>query len=169
MSAIHRCALTYEHLLELTSMEHHRWHDWFDANPDAWKISFASPPLATVADVVNHIFGVELRYAQRLRDERVSEWEDLLVHTSVEDVFSLGDNARALLVEFLTNAADEELDRVLTFKTLTAGTLTATKYKIASNTFLHGIRHWAQIATVLRQNGFTNQWPHDMLLSSLAM
>jgi uncharacterized damage-inducible protein DinB len=125
--------------------------------------------MATVGGVVNHIFGVELRYTQRLRDEPVSEWDELLVHTTVEDVFALGDNARASLVDFLTGATEQELDRVLTFKTLTAGTVTASKYKIASNIFLHGIRHWGQVATVVRQNGFTSQWPHDMLLSSLKM
>jgi uncharacterized damage-inducible protein DinB len=55
----------------------------------------------------------------------------------------------------------------LTFQTLTAGTVTATKHKIASNIFLHDIRHWGQIATVLRQNGFTDQWAHDLLLSTI--
>ncbi|HJQ10781.1 MAG TPA: DinB family protein [Gemmatimonadaceae bacterium] len=169
MSAIRRCALSYGFLLEYTSMENHRWHDWFESNPDAWNVPFASPPMSTVGDMVKHIMGVELRYTQRLRDEPVSEWEQLLAHTSLEDVFAMGDNARALLVDFLTNAAESELDRVLTFKTLTAGTVTASKHKIASNVFLHGIRHWGQIATVLRQNGFTTQWPHDMLLSGLEM
>ena len=64
-------------------------------------------------------------------------------------------------------APEKELDRVLTFQTLTAGTVSASKYKIASNIFLHDIRHWGQIATVLRQKGFADQWPHDMLLSSI--
>jgi uncharacterized damage-inducible protein DinB len=30
---------------------------------------------------------------------------------------------------------------------------------------IHGIRHWAQIATVLRQRGYPTQWFHDILLS----
>jgi uncharacterized damage-inducible protein DinB len=84
-------------------------------------------------------------------------------------VFELGDNARAHLVDFLTTAPESELDRVLTFMTVTAGEVTASKHKIASNVFLHGIRHWGQIATVLRQNGFADQWPHDFLLSSVNM
>ena len=169
MSAIHRCALSYQFLLEYTSMEQHRWHDWFESNRNAWDTPFATPPMATVGGVVNHIFAVELRYTQRLRGERVSEWEELVIHASLEDAFVLGDNARALLVDFLTNAPEQELDRVLTFKTLTAGEVTATKHKIASNIFLHGIRHWGQIATVLRQNGFSVQWAHDALLSTVEM
>ena len=124
--------------------------------------------MATIGGVVMHIFAVELRYAQRLLDQEVTPWEGF-PQTSIEDVFELGDNARAQLVDFLTSAPESELDRVLTFQTLTAGTVTASKHKIASNIFLHGIRHWGQIATVLRQQGLSDQWSHDMLLSSVKM
>lgn len=168
MSAGDRCALRYETLLELTSTEHHRWHDWFVMHSEAWGVPFATGRMATVGGVVMHIFGVELRYAQRLLDQEVTPWEGF-PQTSIEDVFELGDHARGQLVDFLTSAPESELDRVLTFQTLTAGTVSASKYKIASNIFLHDIRHWGQIATVLRQNGFADQWPHDMLLSSVKM
>ena len=124
--------------------------------------------MATIGGVVTHIFAVELRYAQRLLDLEVTPWEGFR-QTSLEDVFELGDNARSQLVQFLTTARESELDRVLTFQTLTAGLVSASKYKIASNVFLHGIRHWGQVASVLRQNGFADQWSHDMLLSSVKM
>jgi uncharacterized damage-inducible protein DinB len=168
VSAADRCALRYDTLLELTSTEDHRWHDWFIERPKAWAVPFATGRMATVGGVVLHIFAVELRYSQRLLDQEATEWENLR-QTSIEDVFELGDNARAQLVDFLTNAPEAELDRVLTFKTLTAGVVSASKHKIASNIFLHGIRHWGQVATVLRQNGFADQWSHDMLLSSIRM
>ena len=168
MTAAERCALRYDTLLELTSTEHHRWHDWFIEHPKAWAVPFATGRMATIGGVVMHIFAVELRYAQRLLDEEVRQWEDFR-QTSIEDVFELGDQARGQLVHFLTTAPEAELDRVLTFQTLTAGLVSASKYKIASNVFLHGIRHWAQVATVLRQNGFGDQWSHDMLLSSVKM
>jgi len=168
VSAIDRCALMYKLLLEFTSVEQHRWHDWFEAHHNAWTVPFASGRMATIGGVVHHVFAVELRYVQRLRDERVTEWDEFR-ETSIEGVFELGDFARAQFVDFLTTAKESELDKVLTFKTLTAGTVTANKYKIASNIFLHGIRHWGQIATVLRQNDFADQWPHDMLLSDLRM
>ncbi len=124
--------------------------------------------MATIGGVVLHIFGVELRYAQRLLDQKVTTWEEFR-QTSIEDVFELGDHARSQLVHFLTTAPEKELNSVLTFQTMTAGTVTASKHKIASNIFLHDIRHWGQIATVLRQNGFADQWWHDMLLSSVEM
>lgn len=164
MSAIDRCALSYGVLLEYTSKEQHLWHDWFSANPLAWAVPFATGRMATISGVVLHIFAVELRYTQRLRNEPVTDWDEFR-ETSIEDVFALGDNTRAQLVEFLTSAPESDLGKTLTFQTLTAGTVTASKHKIASNIFLHGIRHWAQIATVLRNQGFPAQWPHDMLLS----
>jgi uncharacterized damage-inducible protein DinB len=168
VSAADRCALRYETLLEYTSAEQHRWHDWFVAHAEAWVLPFATGRMATIGGVVAHIFAVEQRYAQRLLDLEVTEWEGFR-QTSMEDVFELGDNARAMLVDFLTSAPESELDRVLTFQTLTAGLVTASKHKIASNIFLHGIRHWGQVATVLRQRGFADQWAHDMLLSSVKM
>ena len=149
-------------------MEHHRWRDWFLEHPKAWAIPFATGRMATIGGLVLHIFGVELRYAQRLLDQEVTAWEEFR-QTSIDEVFELGDNARGQLVHFLTTAPEKDLDRVLTFQTLTAGTISASKYKIASNIFLHDIRHWGQIATVLRQNGFVDQWPHDMLLSDIRM
>ncbi len=166
MSAIDRCAAGYKTLLELTSTEHHRWHDWFEEHPEAWTVPFATGRMATVGGVVQHIFAVEMRYTQRLLDQEVTTWEEFK-QTSIEEVFDLGDYARSQLVQFLTTAAEKELDKVLTFQTLTAGTVTASKHKIASNIFLHDIRHWGQIATVLRQHGFADQWPHDFLLSSV--
>jgi uncharacterized damage-inducible protein DinB len=168
VSAADRCALSFTTLLELTSTEQHRWHDWFVERPEAWAVPFATGRMATVGGLVAHIFVVELRYAQRLLDQEVTPWEEFW-QISIEEVFELGDHARSQLVQFLTSAPESELDRILTFQTLTAGTVTASKHKIASNVFLHGIRHWGQIATVLRQNGFADQWPHDMLLSNIRM
>jgi uncharacterized damage-inducible protein DinB len=163
VTAADRCALRYETLLELTSTEHHLWHQWFLEHSAAWSAPFATGRMATIGQVVLHIFAVELRYTQRLADQEVTRWEDFS-QTSIEDIFELGENARAQLVEFLTSAPESELDRVLTFQTLTAGTVTSSKHKIASNIFLHDIRHWGQIATVLRQHSYTDQWPHDLLL-----
>jgi uncharacterized damage-inducible protein DinB len=168
VTAISRPALSYKTLLELTSTEHHRWHEWFTEHEEAWAASFASGRMATVGAVVQHIFGVELRYAQRLLEERVTTWEEL-TQATVDEVFELGEHARGLLVQFLENASEDEMDKVLTFQTLTAGAVTANKHKIATNIFLHDIRHWAQVATVLRQNGFEDQWPHDLLLSPIRL
>jgi uncharacterized damage-inducible protein DinB len=160
------CALSYRTLLSYTAGEQGRWHDWFITNPAAFELPFADGVMSTIGGLVFHIFAVERRYAERLLETRVSTFEEMLV-TEIEPVFALGDDARAQLERYLFSATPEDMKKVLTFKTLTAGTVSASKAKIASNVFLHGIRHWGQIATALRQAGFPAQWGHDYLLSSV--
>jgi len=45
--------------------------------------------------------------------------------------------------------------------------VTATKRKILFNLVPHGMRHWAQVAMLLRQAGHRDQWPHDLLASGV--
>jgi uncharacterized damage-inducible protein DinB len=42
--------------------------------------------------------------------------------------------------------------------------LSATPRKIVSHALLHEVRHWAQVATLLRLNGMTDDF-HDFLFS----
>src|SRR3954464_13595950 len=116
-----RCALSFKALLELTSIEHHRWHEWFAEHPEAWALAFATERMATVGGVVLHIFAVHLQVTQRLLGERVSGWEEFNQST-VEGGLELGENTRGQLVQFLDAASDEELDNGPTFQTLTAQT-----------------------------------------------
>ena len=43
--------------------------------------------------------------------------------------------------------------------------LKASKRKLVAQALTHSMRHWAQIATFLRQSGFKQEWTHDLLLS----
>ncbi len=54
---------------------------------------------------------------------------------------------------------------MLTFETRTAGTLSSSKRKIVAHVLLHGVRHWAQIATLLRQKGYRQDWLHDFIVT----
>ena len=96
----------------------------------------------------------------------MTAYEELEPGTT-DEVFAIGRRARAMIDEFLATADDGTMREVLEFQTLTAGLVRATKYKIAANLVNHGVRHWAQIATVLRQHGYADQWPHDFLLSDI--
>lgn len=162
------CAYTYDQLLSYSDAENTQWRAWLSENPAALDVPFADGLLATIRGLVTHIFAVELRYTERLLGRDVTSYHDIHVH-SVDELFALGDRARALLREYLSGMTEEDAAIVLTFVTMTVGTLSASKRKIASNVFLHGIRHWAQAATALRMAGFPRQWGHDMLLSEIEM
>ena len=150
-------------LLRYTDGETRRWQAWLAAQPPAvLDEPMGEGRLATLRGVLVHVFAVELRYAQRLLGEPVASYESL-PQGSLDEIFAIGLEARRKLGAFLET--DPDLEGELTFETLTAGTRSATARKIVTHSMLHGIRHWAQVATVLRERGYPAQWFHDILLS----
>jgi len=91
---------------------------------------------------------------------------DVIDSTSLDSLFAGAQRSRAMLEQYLTSASEEDLGTRLEFQTLTAGAQSASARKIVAHTLLHGIRHWAQLATSLRQRGHATDWPHDLLMSS---
>lgn len=162
------CAYTFDQLLAYSNAEDARWHEWFTANPAALDVPFADGRLATIRGLLIHIFAVELRYTERLCGRDVTSYDDIHVQ-SMDEIFALCTRARTMLRDYLAGMTEADAASILSFATMTAGTQTASKHKIASNVFIHAIRHWAEVATVLRSAGFTKQWGHDVLLSDLDM
>jgi uncharacterized damage-inducible protein DinB len=159
------CAFSYDVLVAYTDGEMTRWREWFRDHPAALNVPFGEGMLATVGDLIAHTFSVELRHTQRLLGRPVTPPETITPKT-FDEIFALGDQARTLVKEFLASATPDTWQETLTFPTMTAGMVTATKHKMASNLFLHATRHWAQVATAVRRAGFADQWPHDLLLSA---
>lgn len=156
--------LSFSELLQYANQETEKWREFFESNPAALDVPVSIAGTKRVRDMLLHIFAVELRYAERLHD--VAEVTPYERHTAKpsEELFAMGEQARRMLAEYLANASD--LDRVLTFPTLTSGTLSASKRKIAIHMLLHGVRHWAQLATALREAGFA-QGKHDFIFSNV--
>jgi uncharacterized damage-inducible protein DinB len=82
-------------------------------------------------------------------------------------LFGIGEKARTLYRDYLTRATDEDLATVLEFPTRTSGVLRASKRKMFAHAMLHGVRHWAQLATALREAGHSTDWGHDFLFSDV--
>jgi uncharacterized damage-inducible protein DinB len=154
-------------LLAWRDAETGRWHEWFSTHPqETLFIPAGEGRMATLHGLLVHIFAVELRYAQRLVEQPVSDWSEIDPHT-LDETFAIGDVARALIGGYLETADDDSLDEERTFLTMTAGTITATKRKMLFNLVPHGMRHWAQVAMLLRQAGHRDQWSHDLLGSAV--
>jgi uncharacterized damage-inducible protein DinB len=155
--------ISYEVLLAYTGGETRRWFDWFEAHPAAaLDVPIGEGRTATVRGMLIHIFAVELRYAQRLLGEPVTPYESLLSN-SLHDIFTISGDARNKMEFYLASATSDDLNKSLTFETISMGTLKASAATIVAHYFIHGIRHWAQVATALRQAGYKDQWAHDVL------
>lgn len=158
-------ALTFRELLDYTRTETEHWHRWLAAQPpQVLDLPAGAGRTATVRGLVHHIVVVERRYTDRLRGEPVSEYADV-PSEPLDAMFVSFADTRARLEQWLQSAADADLARVLEFQTLSAGTLKASARKIVVHLLLHGVRHWAQLATTLRQQGHATDWPHDILMS----
>jgi uncharacterized damage-inducible protein DinB len=157
--------LTFTELLDYTERETARWEEWLrQTDFTVLELPIAAPPRESVRQLIAHIFIVEHRYADRLHGEEPVSYESFPDRT-VEEVFAIHRSARPKLTRWVAQADEAQLAEELTFPTLSAGVFTASKRKIVAHALMHGIRHWAQIATVLRQAGHPQPWGHDLLFS----
>lgn len=158
--------LTFGELLDYSTEETSHWRDWFDKNPALLDLACDITGAKTVREVVLHIVVVQMRYAERLRNQRVTEYEELASSTAPE-LFLLARKSAEDLRSFAVAANDADWGTMLTFPTRSAGTLTASRRKIFIHAVLHGLRHWAQLATFLRQQGHPQSWQHDFIAASV--
>jgi uncharacterized damage-inducible protein DinB len=161
--------LTYDHLLEYTDWQRESWHAWFtDQGAGALAVSIGphgDGRLNTVGEVVRHIFSAETRYVERMRDLPLTEAAALPSADDIEALFAFGRKSRAALRSFISTLPADQLD-VSRELTIVDHTRRLTPRKILVHVVLHEIRHWAQIATLLRLQGMKVD-PHDFLLSSV--
>jgi uncharacterized damage-inducible protein DinB len=157
--------VTFRELLAYTDAETERWHAWFRGQPaEVLETRVGDASRQTVRELIGHVFAVEMRYAQRLLDRPVTGYEELDMG-SLDALWRIHARSRGLLREYLDAMPAGERARPMTFQTRKLGELSATAHKVVMHAFLHGIRHWAQIATALRQAGHPPQWEHDWLMS----
>lgn len=154
---------TLHALLAWNRAEIARWNTWFAANPAAMEVSMG-PGAGTVRKAIHHTFAVDLRLGQRLVGLPMSAVDHIEV-SDAPGLFALAMRANDVLVGWLNQATTADLEQVHTFMTLSAGERSATARKILVQACAHHVRHWAQIATVLRMNGQKSDWPHDFLFS----
>lgn len=158
--------LSFGELLDYSSEQTNHWRDWFATNPQALELPCDIAGTKKVREVVLHIVIVQMRHAERLLNLPITEYAEL-GSKSAADLFALAAKSAEDLRSFAIAANDADWEGILTFPTRTAGTLTASRRKIFVHALLHGMRHWAQLATYLRQNGYPQDWPHDFIFSSV--
>ena len=157
--------LSFRELLDYSAEETLKWRQWFKAQPsEVLDLSFGEGNLATIRMLLQHIVVVERRYADRLGNDPITPYEAVPLDTS-EMIFDFWVDARERLERYLARASDADLALRLDFPTRSAGTQTASARKIVAHALMHGVRHFAQLTTSLRQQGHRTDWFHDILLS----
>ncbi|MGH9564855.1 MAG: DinB family protein [Candidatus Angelobacter sp.] len=158
--------LSFGELLDYSAEETRRWGGFFQNNPGATEVPTDIAGTKNVRELVVHIVAVQVRYAERLLNLPVSEYA-VYDSRSTAELFAAAQKSVEDLRSFAVAANDPDWDGELTFPSRSAGTITASRRKIFIHTLLHGIRHWAQLATFLRQQGYKQDWPHDFIFSNV--
>jgi uncharacterized damage-inducible protein DinB len=147
-------ALTFDEMLRHNEEETTRWHEWFHAHPEALDVPLDIAGMKDMRGMLLHIFVVEQLYTERLRKEQRERFSyDDFPSNSLDELFGVGAEARRQFRRLLDAGTDAYWAEVITFDTKTSGTLSNTRRKMFAHAMLHSIRHWAQLATALRQAG----------------
>lgn len=157
-------AVSFAELLDHAGQESGRWQGWFNKHPDALELKMDIAHSNCVRDLVYHIFFVDRRFAEWLAGDILTAPESP-AGFSIEDLFGVEQAALAKLQKVLNSSNDVDWDQVITFPRPMEG-LKASRRKCFVHTIVHGIRHWAQLASALRAAGYRQDWQHDFLLSS---
>lgn len=151
-------------LLGYTEWERGKWREFFHKHGDDVLGISVGPHrdgrFETVGDWVSHIFSAEMRYIDRLRNRPLTDPASI-PNANVDAIFEFGMRSRAELRKFLDVEPVGGWDTPRNFQILTFS-ITATPKKIVTHVVMHEIRHWAQIATMLRLNGYVEEF-HDLL------
>lgn len=161
--------LSVNNLIDYTEWERVKWYDWLRHHGDK-VLNISTGPhgdgrLQTVGEVVRHIFSAEKRYIDRLSGRAITDTASIPTD-KVDALFQFGQLSRKGLCDFIATLPAEKWDEFQQFPLMNS-ILRATPKKVVVHILMHEIRHWAQIATLLRLNDLPLGEFHDVLFSPI--
>jgi uncharacterized damage-inducible protein DinB len=157
---------SFEEFLDYTAEEREKWERWFADKPASIygaRVQ-AEGNFPTVWRLMDHIFTVELRHTQRLTKETPMVETTGVPEPDVAAMFAFGRAARERFRSAFGSLSEADANTPRDFPKLPEpGTVTARK--LAFHTMMHEVRHWAQIATAVRNAGFPPPGKHDLVFS----
>ena len=171
-TTIARDSVSFSELLDHEQQESLRWHDWFNQHSQALDVKIDIAGSATVRDLLSHIVFMNLLYAEwllgysirRVGKTEPARFTDSIDKTSPDAIFSAADSALMTWRKVLEKTQDKKWDEMMSFPEPT-DKMNASRRKCFVHAFLHGTRHWAQLATALRSAGYKQDWQHDFIFS----
>ncbi len=145
---------------------------WLEATADGWKALVEEHQEVlrmpcdvresqTAGDLLEHIAAVELWYATRLRGDAELVFPKA-EERSIGAIHGLHVEALAVLRELL-GRPQTFWDERMELPTRSAGVVLVARRAVLVHLAMHAIRHYAQLATLVRQNGVKPGWAMDYL------
>jgi uncharacterized damage-inducible protein DinB len=157
--------ITFEELMDWNEESATFWKAHLEANPALLELPCGIGGAGNVRDFMRHIWGVELRWAQRIAGLPVTERKDM-PEGPLDALFGLHRQAMEILRTLLVDSAqDWDETRTMDYDWLPPHARTCSRRKLLGHALLHSERHWAQLATLLRSAGFPSGFLGDLLFS----
>jgi uncharacterized damage-inducible protein DinB len=158
-------AITAEELQEWVENMSSRWRKLLSTHPEILSFPCDIRETSTVAQLLQHIVAVELRYAERLNELPQTEYGGI-PYNSVDALYATHDRAMEMLRPLL-NRDEAFWETVLEMKTRSAGILRASRRTVLVHLLTHSVRHYAQLATLVRNHGIPSGIDMDYILMRL--
>jgi len=154
--------ISYEDWLRYDEEQLQKWHELFVKRPHLLKLE--ASPTETLEGLIFHILTAEYRSAQRLLGEEMTPNAGFK-HANADELFAIADEAHRKVRRYLASATSVSLEELRTYPSTTLGEFTVTPKKLLMHLIVHSLRHWGQVARILRENGQRADFSHDVLFS----
>jgi uncharacterized damage-inducible protein DinB len=157
--------ITFDEMLAWNDHASAYWKAHFEANPDLLDLPCGIGGAKNVQEFIRHIWGAELRWAERLAGVEETPREKIPAGP-LAALFDLHSHAIAIYQQLLAAPEQTWSDRyVLKFDWVPPEQRSVSRRKIAAHALFHSQRHWAQLATLVRNAGFPSDFRGDLLFS----
>jgi len=153
--------LTADEMLAWLEMTSTKWRALIEEHPEILEIPCDVMGVGTVARLLQHIVAVELRFGEQLSGLPATEYA-AIPFDSAAAIYATHERAMRLLGTLL--AGDGDWDARFEFVTRSMGTMRSSRKTVLFHALLHGMRHYAQLATLVRQHGIKPGWQMDYLM-----
>jgi len=159
-------SLTADELIAWLEKTSTNWHALIQAHPEILTLPCDIMDVATVGGLLQHIVAVELRYAEQLSGLPPTEYASI-PFDSAQAIYATHERAMKMLRELL--ASDLDWNGKFSFVTRSRGPARSARKSVLFHALLHGIRHYAQLATLVRQHGIQPDWPMDYIFMDIEL
>lgn len=158
-------AFTGLELVEWVEQTSLQWKRLIAAHPEILTFPCDIRETKSVAELLQHIVAVELRYAERLHELPQTDYSSIPFDT-VDRLFATHARAMGMLRPLLERDT-AWWETVLEMQTRSAGTLRATRRTVLLHLLTHSVRHYAQLGTLVRHHGIAPDFQMDYLIMKL--
>lgn len=155
-------AITGDELQAWVETMSQQWRDFLAANPEVLALPCDIRETRSVAEFLQHIVAVELRYAQRLNAIEETPYEQI-AFDSPDAIYASHDRAMSLLAG-LKDRDDGFWDERIGFTTRSGGSMRVPRRVVFTHLLMHSVRHYAQLATLVRHHDFPVDWAMDYIV-----